>query len=358
MMRFCKEVLGMKLTKHNYMLEVENGYVVRRTHPDNNNIVILNYTPKTIYERRWNDITLQCRGLILNEKTGEIVAKPFSKFFNYGENSRLDIQIPSSKPEITVKYDGSLGICYRLNNKLLWATRGSFTSNQAIVAQQIWEEKYNDKKVPNELTLLVEIIHPITKVVVNYDFIDLVLIGAVNRFTGYDYNYDELLAIAKEVGVPITEKINLDLQSVLDKIKTLDHTQEGFVLRWNDGFRLKVKSDEYLRVHKIVTGMSEESVLEFWVENNLEELIISLPEEFRQEIEDIKQKYNKILLDIKNEIYYKYNIAPKENRKEFAIWVNKNIKRYSHLMFKMFDNKLSDKDIKEIILKSYKEELS
>ena len=45
---------------------------------------IYNYTEKAAYDGIWNEVTLQCRGLIVADN-GDVVARPFRKFFNYGQ---------------------------------------------------------------------------------------------------------------------------------------------------------------------------------------------------------------------------------------------------------------------------------
>ncbi|QOR67967.1 hypothetical protein IM538_07490 [Cytobacillus suaedae] len=84
----------MLITKEAYRFEVEQKYISRREHPTNKDIIILNYTENATYEKRWNELTLNCRGLIVNERTGEILARPFPKFFNYGEIPELEVDIP------------------------------------------------------------------------------------------------------------------------------------------------------------------------------------------------------------------------------------------------------------------------
>src|SRR5690349_16609824 len=87
-----------------------NGYVRSQTHPALP-LRIFNYSEKTQYERMWNPVTRTCRGLIINDETGEIVARPFPKFFNYGEPATEGLD--TSGPACTTdKMDGSLGIMY------------------------------------------------------------------------------------------------------------------------------------------------------------------------------------------------------------------------------------------------------
>jgi RNA ligase len=355
-------------TKEDYMKYVEQGYISRKEHPEDSNVVILNYTEQTVFERKWNGITLQCRGLILNEATGEVLARPFPKFFNYGETSGLNVSIPQSQPEITIKHDGSLGIMYRLNGKIRWATRGSFVSDQAKIAQEIWDQEYSqyENVVPNEITLLAEIIHPLTRVVVDYNGLeDLILIGMTNRFTGSDYNHMHLNAfVGSQVPMPVTDKVKGSLQEILNVAKTLNHNEEGFVLSWDDPsggnkiYRLKVKGNKYLEVHRIIHGMSLKQKVESWANGNLIDYIKSLPEEFRPEIEDTAFKCESILIDILQDVYKYYQIAEKRGRKNYALWMQKNAPTHLHgFLWLLYDGEIiqmNDK-MKQYIVKNYRE---
>ena len=347
----------LNFTKEDYMKEVESGYLSRRVHPEDPNIVILNYTEQTTYEKHWNDVTLSCRGLIINELTGEIVARPFKKFFNHDEDNGIKYTIPKNeKPVVTIKYDGSLGILYRLNNEIRWATRGSFESEQAMIAQKIWDEKYKKINIPNELTLLVEIIHPKTRVVVNYNGLeDLVVLAAINRFTGEEIPYRKLKNLAKEWGMPITEKINASLDELIEISKKLSYNEEGFILHWEkSGLRLKVKGDKYLEVHRLLYGLSTKQKITYWVENKIQELIKQIPEEFRKEVEEFERKCEEIYRVIKEQVEDFYELADKSGRKEFAIWTNKYVHKNLHqFMFMKYDNKNIDFAIKNYILKNY-----
>jgi RNA ligase len=103
------------------MLETLNKYyqdelVQKQVHPDLP-LTIWNYTPKTQYGetgnqyKYWDEVTLQCRGLITDDK-GNVVARPFKKFFNMEENRHT----PTQEFEVFEKMDGSLGIMFLYNN--------------------------------------------------------------------------------------------------------------------------------------------------------------------------------------------------------------------------------------------------
>lgn len=95
---------------------------------EQDDLILFNYTNAAQFANRWNWFERQSRGLILNRETGEVVARPFPKFFNWGETN----QPTASLVELTEKIDGSLGILYRHNGEFKIATRGSFTSDQAL----------------------------------------------------------------------------------------------------------------------------------------------------------------------------------------------------------------------------------
>jgi len=132
----------------------QNGLLHKQTHPKYD-LTIWNYTPKVQYERLWDDITLQCRGLVTNSK-GDIVARPFKKFFNYEEHKPEDI--PNEDYEVYEKMDGSLGILFNYAGEWVMATRGSFTSPQAIKGKELLG-KYPLDKLNKNNTYLFEIIY-------------------------------------------------------------------------------------------------------------------------------------------------------------------------------------------------------
>jgi RNA ligase len=344
--------------KEMYMEEVNNKFISRRIHPEFSNLVILNYTENATYEKRWNDITLSCRGLIIDEVTGEVVARPFPKFFNYGELPEYEEDIPFHEtPEFTEKLDGSLGISYKVDGKTFWSTRGSFTSEQAKTAQIIWEEKYSKVDIPNELTLLVEIIDPSTRVVVDYSGMsDLIIIGAVNRFTGEDFDYAKLLNLGESLGMKVTTQRQLTLEEALRLKSVIDYNNEGWVLRWSNGKRLKVKGDNYVDVHRLAYGLSDKVKTEYWKDGKIEDLILKMPEEFREEIEEFKSSLDNQLISLKFEIddLIKTSLNNSEDRKSFAIFTSKNVpQEHKYLVFKGYDNKLQLKDLREHIYKNY-----
>ena len=157
-----------------------DGLLHKQTHPTKD-LTIWNYSPKVQYEKLWDDITLQCRGLVTNSK-GDIVARPFKKFFNYEEHKPEDI--PNENYIVYEKMDGSLGILFNYENEWILATRGSFTSPQAIKGKEILD-RHDISAWRKDNTYLFEIIYPENRIVVDYKGEEkLVVLGAFHTETG------------------------------------------------------------------------------------------------------------------------------------------------------------------------------
>lgn len=255
---------------------IEKGLVSEQSHPLDPNVKIFNYTQTCQFSKAWDEVTTQCRGLIMNVETGEILARPFRKFFNFGEYAG---EIPTEKPIITKKLDGSLGIMYTLQGKTWIATRGSFTSDQAQWATRWWRENKGDEPYGNEVTHLFEIIYPENRIVVSYDFAGLVHLTSVRTETGEDLP-DEIIPVHK------ADRIDAEDWQALKNLNTPN--EEGFVLTWPNKLRLKVKFEEYVRLHRIVTGVSEIAIWEMLRDGKpTSEFLEKVPDEFMKWFEGV-----------------------------------------------------------------------
>ena len=265
---------------------VDNGLVSVQEHPEGG-IFIYNYTAKTQYEQAWNPTTLACRGLILDAE-GNIVARPFPKFFNFEEHSASDLLFQSPYT-VAKKLDGSLGILYTTpSGERAIATRGSFVSDQAQRATMILREKY-DSFVPYVgYTYLFEIIYPENKIVIDYGGLeDIVLIAIIQNATGNDHH--QALRYSHWPGDRAEELKTHDGQRP-EEVRNLgsnDGTQEVFVLRFlydNNHVRVKVKFSEYVRIHRLISGLSTKVIWEYLQTDpdSLDDLLQDIPDEFYQ----------------------------------------------------------------------------
>lgn len=327
----------------------ELGFVSVKPRSD---LRIFNYTARAQYEYRWNYFEQVSRGLILNSQTGEIVARSFDKFFNWGEGDRFST---SKIRTVTEKMDGSLGILYRESSKFRIATRGSFESDQAIWATEFLQGNFDLAGLPVEMTLLFEIIYPGNRIVVDYQGReDLVLLGIRNRVTGQYYTRQAVKVIANAAGFSLptlyqfetTEQINIAL-------KELDGNSEGWVVVFEDGQRFKFKGEEYFRLHKLISGLSFKNTLECVANGSLDELRQLVPDEFLSEVNKWVQEIQETAKKVKQAVGQAFDEAPKETRKEFALWVMAHHKPLASYMFARLDNKPIDQLIYKMAFKDF-----
>ena len=217
-------------------------------------LAIFNYSRTCQYDRLWDDITLNCRGLVLDTK-GNVIAKPFPKFFNYEEHK--ENEIPNESFEVFEKMDGSLGIWFHYNGEWHMATRGSFTSEQAIKGMEIAKTYNYDSICVPGFTYLFEIIYPENRIVVDYGGEErLVLLSIVNP-EGNEIPYEEIEMGAWDI-VNRYDGVN-DYMELKEMIST---DAEGYVIRFKNGMRMKIKGDEYVRLHRILTNFSTTDICE------------------------------------------------------------------------------------------------
>jgi RNA ligase len=306
----------------------EEGLLLKQTH-QTHDLTIWNYSPKVQYESLWDNVTKQCRGLVTNSN-GDIVARPFSKFFNYEELNTEEI--PNENFFVYEKMDGSLGILFNYKGEWILATRGSFTSDQSVRGTEILL-KYRFEELDPNYTYLFEIIYPENRIVVDYGGDEkLVMLGSINTKTGeeqniYNENYDLL---GFELVLEYNGITNFEYLK-----KEIPNSKEGFVIRFNNGMRMKIKGDEYVRLHRILTNISNRDIWEYLKEGKpLDEILEKVPDEFYNWVRDTKDKFEsdflRIRLSVEEEFYQLIN------RKEFAEKVKDN--KHKHLLFKRLNS--------------------
>lgn len=313
------------------------GWLIKQTHPTKD-LTIWNYSRATQWEKHWDEVTLQCRGLVTNSK-GEIVSRCFKKFFNYEE---LDSsQIPNEPFEITEKMDGQLGLLFWYEDEWIFASRGSFTSVYAEKGRELLE-KYDYKKLSHWNTYIFEIIFKEGRIVCKYDYEDLILIGCINIPFGFEFDIH-----AEWFENPAGFKIVKKYDGINDfkVLKTMiSDNAEGYVVRFRSGLRMKIKGVEYCRLHSLIAKLSTRDIWRHLKENlPMDDLIENVPDEFDKWVKDKIKQLQDEFYKLKNKclIIYQSDIIPTNGltRKEVAEKILKHNKDYQAIFFHIYDNK-------------------
>lgn len=330
---------------------LSDGRIIKSEHPSYP-LWILNYSASTQYDKFWTPLTLMCRGLVINYNTGEIVARPFPKFFNWEELT----SIPNEPFEIYEKLDGSLGIIFQYNGEWLLASRGSFVSEQSIMGGNILQTKYvnslQTKFGGSPLTFLVEIIYTENRICVDYgNTEDLIGLAIINTETDKELPIE----LFTEIGMKSAKRYSNLTNLSFDRLKEIiPNTEEGFVILFQSGFRMKIKGEEYLRLHKIVTNVSSKTIWEHLsTELNMDELLERVPDEFYNWVKRTKTELETEYKSIESKSIYMFqSVKGFQTRKEIA----EHLSNFEHkdTVFKMLDGK----DYKQSIWRKLKPQYS
>lgn len=340
---------------------IDEKLVTENTHPVNPSLKIYNYTHVCQFDKIWDDVTLNCRGLIYDTNNNKIVARPFPKFFNIEEHINVfHKEVPDEKPIITEKLDGSLGILYWVKDEPWIATRGSFESDQALWATEWFRKNVNYDNIPRNITFLFEIIYHENRIVVNYDFEGLVLLAALETESGayIDYTIDNVRKVKK-----------IDNTDLKELSKMNSDNAEGFVVFYpKSNLRLKIKFPEYVRLHKILTGLSVKGIWEYLKEygpdTDIRKIAEDAPDEFYDWLDSVASemimKYKEILKQCETDFnLITYSLIDSEKtRKDWALKINEcaypsilyamlDNKEYDNIIWKMIKPKVEDKSFKK-----------
>jgi len=334
---------------------IGNNLIIANKHPDYN-IWILNYSPKVQSKQIWDEYTMACKGLVVDEE-GNILARPFVKFKKIEEYDPAEIQF-SQFFDVFEKIDGSLIILFYYKPYKEWivATRDSFISEPAKEAHKLITK---DKLGPLEkdCTYLFEIIYPENRIVVDYgDKRDIILLARIETENNLELFYDDLKKKYSSY-FTVVKRISIKSFKQLNELKeNQQDNKEGFVVRFENGFRVKIKYDEYIKLHGIINNVSKLTVWEYLKNNyDFDELIGKVPDEFFSWLQKTK-----------NQIQYEYNEIEKKALKEFIeIYLYKELtdkenfanfakeSKYRSILFKIYDNNPYDEIIWKMIKPDY-----
>lgn len=333
-------------------------------------LVLYNYTDKCTFEGAWDDKTLQSRGIIFDSSSGETASFVMPKFFNLGEN---EITLLKNLPlnmdyEIFDKVDGSMITVSHHKGQLIVATRGSFESEQAKIAQSILSEKDYLSKLDKNISYIFEVVYPENRMspgaylVINYgDMRDLILLTAYNKNErGAELNRADLEKEAARLGCPIAVKFDCTIEEAIELQKTLPVEREGFVVRFANGLRVKIKGEEYLKMHRLLNGISPLSTWRVMkdgkvpqaylteipdiIKDEVDAMVLTLENSYKEVIEEIKAQINQLPGRLDNEEDNAYF-------KRIGLWLKSNadLLEFPSAIFPVLRNQSLDKIVMDII---------
>ncbi len=339
---------------------IDRGLIEKNDHPSLP-ISIYNYSRECQFTAAWDEITLNMRGTILDQE-GNVIAKSFPKFFNMEEMKT----IPNEHFQVFEKMDGSLIIGFKYGLDFHVASKGSFTSDQAIDAKKIIEEMDidHDNLFKEGFTYLFEYIAPHNRIVVDYgNNRELCALAVIKNDTGEEAAYP-ILSCMSVHGFPVVKRyLGITDHTKLKSSIKPDH--EGFVIRFNSGLRMKVKGEEYVRLHRLLTNFSNVDIWKCLKENtDMNAFLERVPDEFdvwvKKTIKELNYNFCKIHEHCAK--FYQYfcfgkygDIEEKPTKKELSAYMElcKEHKACQSVIFSMYDKKPYDHIIWRMIRPTY-----
>lgn len=333
-------------------------------------------SPKT------ENIVRQCRGIVLDKNTLDIVHYPFFRFYNFEEVFEERSKINWDKVYALEKVDGSLCGCFYYKDKWYISSRSQIGGNNKINNLFTFGDLFDRAiKVPREeffskldknIDYTFELVSPLNIIVTPYTEDQLYLIGARdknNNFKELDIYINRLTIDDLSIKLPkrfslIDENGNFkgfeEMKGMANSLP--NSTDEGFVVvdytSYNSEFgyypRIKVKNNSYIALHHLKGTfdngtMNYGNILEIVMKNEQDEVLATFPQ-YKSFFDDVKEKYDKFINEINSciEKYSKYwNMSMEERsnkdiKKEFALNIDK---RFSSFLFIMFNKNMSFKQV-------------
>lgn len=336
----------------------------------------LNYNQ--IESKNDDPLAQDCRGLILslNDKSSllaqtklinnrysydhicpghtNIVAWPFKRFFNYGQQEAANVDMNDAS--IIQKVDGTLIICYYFEGKFNIATRSVpeadivLDPNNSLTFRTLFEkvlkETYNvdfdtfSKELSPDYTYMFELCSYMNRIVVRYETDQIFFLSVRNKFTGRE-------EVPHQKLFGISQPKEFSLSSINDIVSFVNETdafqQEGVVVRDSNFNRIKIKNPQHNLMNKArdLLGSSQRACLSLillekdddampLLNDQIKKNILSLKESFVKLNHYVNDQFDKCYADTQKDI----ELNKQENaRKLFAL----NVQRYNCFSAYMFD---------------------
>jgi RNA ligase len=194
------------------------------------------------------------------------------------------------------------------------------------------------------------------RIVIDYgDMYDLVLLAVIETASGHEISYDNLINLYSKYFTTV-KRIDVKINNLIELKKLEEENKEGFVVKFKNGFRVKVKFNEYVRLHGILTNVSNLTVWEHLMNHyDFDILLDRVPDEFynwlKRTVDALQTAFDNIEKEALKEFVRIYHVNEIVDRKSFAVEAIKS--EYCSILFKLYDKKPYDEIIWKMIRPEY-----
>lgn len=321
-------------------------------------------TLEEVQEHKSNISVRQARGIIMDNNLN-ILSLPFVRFFNYGEPCADEL---SGDLTFFKKEDGSvIGLYYDpYDNGWCIQTSGNPVGNNQVdifnlTFKELFYKTVNifHDQLNKDYVYVFELCALENKVVEHHSKPYVSLLAVRDRTKINDGKYGELhFSKVKEISKKISDNLKIpdvyefgSFEEALSSLSSLNKTREGYVVCGSGFKRIKIKNPEYVMLHHMKSGLSQDNLIKIIIEGEKDEVISYFPE-----YSDLLNKIDFNYEQLCEEVYHCFiditeNFTPK-NRKEVAFYLRENYKHISLFHNIIFHNLESDNiNIKKLMSK-------
>ena len=335
--------------------ELKEEFAIKANFSECGNLVNLKYNQ--IESNKNLNIVRECRGIILEIGSWNIVSRGFYRFFNYGEEIENETPFNFNSKNISVfeKSDGSVIQLFYYNNEWRISTSGTIDANcnanggNYTFAQLFNRAQQNTSpelydRLDYNCIYTFELVSPLNRIVRPYDKTALILLNVRENFE--EVPVETLYSHARNISVPMAKEFrNLKTEEdVVKAVEELDNLHEGYVLvdyneKVSNSFRrIKLKASQYVEMHHLKESntSSVKRMMNVVIENEVDEVCSYFPE-----LKELFEPLENAWTNFRIELSYAYDSArhlisenmSKEDNKELALLIMDN--PYKHFIFDM-----------------------
>ena len=294
-----------------------------------------------------SSIRRECRGLIFDTATGNLISRPYHKFFNAGEKEETQLnKINLYEPHVVLeKLDGSMIRHIPTPDGFRLATKAGITdiSQQAekFIADKPEYTEFIRSSIACGLTPIFEWCSRKNRIVIDYPQDQLILTAVRDNQSGTYVHYSMIVETGKNYNIPVVQAVDgLAVQNIELFVKQVREweSEEGVVVRFDTGHMMKIKSADYVLRHKSKDSISQEkNVIDCILQDDVDDLVPLLTPEDAARLKAFQNAFWMGLEDVGMDIHDAYRqIERGQDQKEFATMaVPSVLPQYQPFMFKL-----------------------
>lgn len=211
-----------------------------------------------------------------------------------------------------------------INGELRLVTRMGITEQSLEAEKYLTDRQKRYLKVLNQFgyNAILEFTSPSNRIVIEYAEPKLTLLAVRALQSGNYYQFQHTL---DEFDFVEHHRLTLSDHNI-DQIRAETVGIEGYVVAWDDGTYVKIKTDEYTQMHRAVSFFDRESmILPVVLDSQCDDLYPNLSQDRVDRLFKYEAQVMKEFLEMVEEVTAQAGGGKFWTRKDYALWVNSNV---------------------------------